>query len=169
MECCDDENFNRLFGTFEGNIVDSFEENGERRSENVEKFGELSAGFNAQRSVSTGSYGIITKVSHAALVTIHECREWLRHASRFSSRAVALAKSWLKSPVGATCIFNLSLSLSRSLSLFLTRRTEKRLDPIQCSAKVLCNRSNLRAALAMKCFFRQCQSRNDRQIHLRQY
>lgn len=30
-------------------------------SENVENFGELSAGFNAQRSVSTGSHGIITK------------------------------------------------------------------------------------------------------------
>lgn len=45
------------------NTVDSFEENGERRSENVEKFGELSAGFNAQRSVSTRSHDIITKVS----------------------------------------------------------------------------------------------------------
>ncbi|KYM92733.1 hypothetical protein ALC53_00670 [Atta colombica] len=30
-------------------------------SENVENFGGLSAGFNAQRSVSTGSHGIITK------------------------------------------------------------------------------------------------------------
>lgn len=31
------------------------------RSENVEKFSGLSAGFNAQRSVSTGSHGIITE------------------------------------------------------------------------------------------------------------
>lgn len=79
----DDENFNGAFGKgdfrrtlLRRTYIPPFRRKRRARSGNVEKLGGLSAGFNARRSVSTGSHGIITKVS-AALVTIHECREWL--------------------------------------------------------------------------------------------
>lgn len=93
-----------------------------------------------------------------ALVTIHERREW--SDTPRDSRAVALAKSWLKSPVGRSVARSVRCNLYfRPLSFRIQRGWIQFNVPRKCFVI-----DRVRAALASKCFFRQCQSRSDRQF-----
>lgn len=96
-----------------------------------------------------GPIVLLRSLSQAALVTIHESAGMVPDTPRELSSSCArkeLIKVTGRSvgrSVGATCIFFTSSLPPPSLSFSLSLSTNpKRLDPIQCSAKVLCNRSS---------------------------